>query len=238
MRAIGYKTSLPANDPNALVDIELPKPEPTGRDILVEVQAISVNPVDTKVRRGWAWGGRLAACWVGTPRESSWPSGLEVQTFKAGRRGVLCRRARPPRRQRRVPSRRRAHRRPQARNARLGRRPPPCRSPRSPPGRCCSTGSTSASPCQARPPAVLIIGGAGGVGSIAIQLARRLPISRSSPRPRGRRRRQWARDLGAHHVVDHRQAARRRGRSARPWRAGLRVLDHQYGASILPRSWS
>ena len=49
MRAVGYRsTSAPTTE--ALVDIELPEPEPTGRDLLVEVQAVSVNPVDTKVR--------------------------------------------------------------------------------------------------------------------------------------------------------------------------------------------
>ncbi len=51
MRAIGYQHSLPIDDPAALVDIELPRPEPVGRDLMVEVRAISVNPVDTKVRR-------------------------------------------------------------------------------------------------------------------------------------------------------------------------------------------
>jgi len=52
MKAIGYQKSLPVTDPAALVDIELPKPVASGRDILVRVEAISVNPVDTKVRRG------------------------------------------------------------------------------------------------------------------------------------------------------------------------------------------
>jgi NADPH:quinone reductase len=51
MRAIGHQACLPINDPAALVDIELPDPEPSGRDLLVEVRAVSVNPVDTKVRR-------------------------------------------------------------------------------------------------------------------------------------------------------------------------------------------
>ena len=41
----------PIADAASLVDIELPVPVPTGRDILVEVKAISVNPVDYKVRR-------------------------------------------------------------------------------------------------------------------------------------------------------------------------------------------
>jgi zinc-binding alcohol dehydrogenase family protein len=51
MKAIGYKTSLPITDSDALCDIEIEKPVASGRDILVEVKAISVNPVDTKIRR-------------------------------------------------------------------------------------------------------------------------------------------------------------------------------------------
>src|SRR4051794_22403325 len=50
MRAIGYQTSLPNADPASLTDIDLPRPEPTGHDLLVRVEAVSVNPVDTKVR--------------------------------------------------------------------------------------------------------------------------------------------------------------------------------------------
>lgn len=50
MKAIGYKTSHPITHPEALLDIELVKPVATGRDILVKVEAISVNPVDTKIR--------------------------------------------------------------------------------------------------------------------------------------------------------------------------------------------
>ncbi|MGH8355676.1 MAG: alcohol dehydrogenase catalytic domain-containing protein, partial [Pseudomonas sp.] len=51
MKAIAYRQSLPADDPQALLDIELPEPTPGPRDLLVAVKAISVNPVDTKVRR-------------------------------------------------------------------------------------------------------------------------------------------------------------------------------------------
>jgi zinc-binding alcohol dehydrogenase family protein len=50
MKAIGYIQSLPPSDPKSLFDFELPKPAPTGRDLLVAVRAVSVNPVDTKVR--------------------------------------------------------------------------------------------------------------------------------------------------------------------------------------------
>jgi len=50
MKAVGYAQSLDINDPKALKDIELLQPTPGARDLLVKVSAISVNPVDTKVR--------------------------------------------------------------------------------------------------------------------------------------------------------------------------------------------
>jgi NADPH2:quinone reductase len=51
MKAIGYRASLPVTDEQSLIDVELPMPVATGRDLLVKVMAVSVNPVDTKVRR-------------------------------------------------------------------------------------------------------------------------------------------------------------------------------------------
>src|SRR5246127_2495539 len=51
MKAVGYKKSPPIDAADALIDFEAPKPEPTGRDIRVAVKAISANPVDYKVRK-------------------------------------------------------------------------------------------------------------------------------------------------------------------------------------------
>ena len=51
MKAVGYKKSLPIDAAEALIDFETAKPEPSGRDIRVAVKAISVNPVDYKVRK-------------------------------------------------------------------------------------------------------------------------------------------------------------------------------------------
>src|ERR1700678_4518484 len=51
MRAVGYREPGSIDRGDALVEIELPSPPPRGRDILVEVKAVSVNPVDYKVRR-------------------------------------------------------------------------------------------------------------------------------------------------------------------------------------------
>ncbi|MCP3764057.1 zinc-binding alcohol dehydrogenase family protein [Domibacillus sp. A3M-37] len=50
MKAVGLTRYLPIEDPKSLVDVVVEKPKATGRDILVKVVAISVNPVDTKVR--------------------------------------------------------------------------------------------------------------------------------------------------------------------------------------------
>src|SRR6185437_2775632 len=54
MKAVGYRKNLPINTPKALEDAELPAPVPGVRDLLVRVHAVSVNPVDTKVRAGSA----------------------------------------------------------------------------------------------------------------------------------------------------------------------------------------
>ncbi|HWH90104.1 MAG TPA: zinc-binding alcohol dehydrogenase family protein [Pseudomonas sp.] len=84
MKAIAYYASLPISDANSLEDIELPEPVPGPRDLLVEVKAISVNPVDTKVRQnvapengaakvlGWDVAGVVKAV------------GSDVSLFKAG----------------------------------------------------------------------------------------------------------------------------------------------------------
>lgn len=50
MKAIGYRQAGPVTAADALVEFEAPEPEVGSRDLLVEVKAVSVNPVDTKVR--------------------------------------------------------------------------------------------------------------------------------------------------------------------------------------------
>ncbi len=51
MKAIGYQKSLPIENELSLQDIELETPTAHGHDILVEVKAVSVNPVDFKIRQ-------------------------------------------------------------------------------------------------------------------------------------------------------------------------------------------
>lgn len=84
MKAIGYQKSLPINDADSLIDIELPQPVASGHDLLVRIKAIAVNPVDYKIRQraapedgsykviGWDAVGEVVA------------TGEAVKNFKSG----------------------------------------------------------------------------------------------------------------------------------------------------------
>ena len=124
MRAIGYRKASPELD--HLEAFDIPRPKPEGRDLLVEVRAVSVNPVDYKVasgggpgsasRDGRNQGGRLRRRRGGRGNR---PRGA---AFQAGRRSVLRRQRRTPGRGHGVSSRRRTDRGPQAAHARFRRR--------------------------------------------------------------------------------------------------------------------
>lgn len=202
MRAVGYQTSLPIEDEAALQDITLPRPEPTGRDLLVEVRAVSVNPVDTKVRR-------RAAPEAGAWKVLGWDAagvvvaaGPEATRFRPGDAvfyaGVL---ERP------------------GTNAEfhlvderiVGGKPASLSFAEAAalPLTAITAWETLFDRLDVRKPvpgaanAILIVGGAGGVGSIATQLARRLTdltVIATASRPETK---DWCRALGAHHVVDH-----------------------------------
>jgi NADPH2:quinone reductase len=202
MKAVGYQQPLPISDADSLMDIELPRPTVGGRDLLVKVEAISVNPVDVKVRR--------RAAPEGTPyKVLGWDAagvvtgiGPESTLFKVGDEvyyaGSLTR---------------------QGTNAEwhlvderiVGKKPKSLDFPAAAalplttitawellfdrfgvrPGKPFGAGT------------VLIVGAAGGVGSILIQLARRLTgltVIATASRPETR---QWCLELGAHHVIDH-----------------------------------
>ena len=236
MRAVGYQQSLPIDQDASLIDVDLPQPEPGPRDLLVEIKAVSVNPVDTKVRmraQPEAGGVKVLGFDAAGIVRAVGARGLAVQ---AGRRGVLCRRHHPAGHQCGIPCGRRAARgrkpkslelrgsgRPAADHAhRLGDpvRPARRRSARS----------------RVRPMPLLIVGAAGGVGSVAIQLARHLTdltVIATASRPETQA---WAKELGAHHVIDHSQPLAAAGRGPRHRRAGLRLLDHPYGRRIFRRS--
>ena len=86
MKAIGYTTSLPITDENALTDVELAKPAASGRDALVKINAIAVNPVDFKIRQ-------RVSPENGEPKILGWDAvgevveaGNDVETLKVGDR--------------------------------------------------------------------------------------------------------------------------------------------------------
>ncbi|MGD9477203.1 zinc-binding alcohol dehydrogenase family protein [Shinella sp. G-2] len=202
MRAIAYQTPQAITAETALVDIDLPTPEPKGRDLLVEIRAVSVNPVDTKLRAnaapadgGWRVLGFDAAGIVKAV-------GPDVTLFKEGDAVFYAGAIDRP-----------------GTNAEfhlvderiVGRKPATL-----------DFAAAAALPLTAitawemlfdrlkvresvpgAANAILIIGGAGGVGSIAVQLARRLTdltVIATASRPETA---DWVKSLGAHHVVDH-----------------------------------
>ena len=202
MRAIGYQTSLPATDPASLTDIDLPKPTPTGHDILVAVHAVSVNPVDTKVRMraqpepgthkilGFDAAGIVDS--VG-PDVTRFQPGDPV--FYAGALGRSGTNAEFHLVDERI----------------VGTKPKSLSMPEAAalPLTAITAWETLFDRLDIRKPvpgagnSILIIGGAGGVGSIAIQLVRQLTdlvVIATASRPETQ---DWCRTLGAHHVLDH-----------------------------------
>lgn len=89
MKAIGFNQPLPISDERSLVDIELPDPEPGPNDLLVAVEAIAVNPADTKVRAS----ARPAA---GSWRILGWDAVGTVRAVGRDVSGVVCGRGRNP----------------------------------------------------------------------------------------------------------------------------------------------
>jgi zinc-binding alcohol dehydrogenase family protein len=215
MKAIALTRYLPISDPQSLFDVELPKPAPRSRDLLVRVEAISVNPVDTKIRApkpkletepkvlGWDAAGVVES--VG-PGVTQFKPGDEV--YYAGdvnRPGCNSEF--------------------QLVDERLAGRKP----------RKLSFAEAAAMPLttitawealfervdidragKSRGKSLLIIGGAGGVGSIAIQLAKLagLKVIATASRPETRK---WVQSFGADEVIDHHQ----------PLPAQLAALGHK-----------
>ncbi|WP_114814467.1 zinc-binding alcohol dehydrogenase family protein [Paraburkholderia kururiensis] len=210
MKAMGYYRSLPISDPESLVDLDLPDPQPGAHDLLVEVRAVSVNPVDVKVRAG-------KAPEAGQPKVLGWDAsgvvravGAGVTLFKPGERvwyaGSLLRPGTNS--ELHLVDERLVGRMPEKLNFaeaaalpltsltawellfdRLG----------------AAEGTTNAAAKAAgsQPQTLLVIGAAGGVGSILVQLARQLTgltVIGTASRPETV---QWVKDLGAHHVIDH-----------------------------------
>lgn len=204
MKAVGFNQPLPISDPRSLVDIDLPEPECGAHDLLVEVRAIAVNPADTKVRAS-------AQPAPGTWRILGWDAaglvlsvGTAVSGFKPGDRvfyaGAIDRPG--------------CYAERQAVDARIVAHAPSSLDDEDAaalPLTALTAWETlfdrlkveQSVPGAAH--AILIIGGAGGVGSMTIQLAcalTGLTVIATASRPESAA---WARKLGAHHVIYHSQ---------------------------------
>lgn len=202
MKAVGYKKSLPIEHQDALIDFETAKQDPKGRDIRVAVKAISANPVDYKVRK-------RAAPPEGETKILGYDAagvvdavGPEVTLFKPGDEvfyaGSILRQGTNS--EFHLVDERIVGSKPKSLSFAQGAALP-------------LTSITAwellfdrlgAVPGKSVDPRTLLItGGAGGVGSILIQLARRLTgltVVATATRPESQK---WCLDLGAHAVIDH-----------------------------------
>jgi zinc-binding alcohol dehydrogenase family protein len=206
MKAVGYIKSLPINDPESLQDIELLQPIATGRDLLVKIKAIAVNPVDCKIRtRVSATGGEYKVLgWDAVGEVVA--TGETVTEFKPGDvvyyAGDLNRQGSNAEYQR-VDERL------------VGIKP-----------RSLSDAEAAALPLtsitaweilfehlgikQQSPDSIeksgeviLVVGAAGGVGSILLQLARAITGATLIATASRENSAAWVKKLGAHYVVDH-----------------------------------
>jgi len=201
MKAVGYYRNLPIEAPNALEDLDLAAPVPGARDLLVRVKAVSVNPVDTKVRKASPPPGDQA-------RVLGWDAvgvvevvGPQAEGFRAGDRvwyaGSITRPG--------------ANSELHTVDARIVSKAPTSLSD----AHAAALPLTAITAWEllfdrlaverdgAEGRTIMIVGAAGGVGSILIQLARqltRLRIIATASRPESR---DWCLALGAHVVIDH-----------------------------------
>ncbi|MDQ7990783.1 MAG: zinc-binding alcohol dehydrogenase family protein [Candidatus Dactylopiibacterium sp.] len=201
MKAIGYQQALPITHADSLRDIEIDAPVASGRDLLVEVAAIAVNPVDTKIRANVAppAGETKVIGWdaVGIVRAV----GADVSLFKPGDRvwyaGSLTRPG--------------ANAELHLVDERIAGHAPSTLADAQAAALPLTTLTAwellfdrlEVAPGKQQGDAILIVGAAGGVGSILTQLARRLTgltVIGSASRAETEA---WVRGLGAHHVIDH-----------------------------------
>lgn len=202
MKAIAYYQSLHADHPEALQDVQLADPIPGPHDLLVMVRAISVNPVDTKIRLG-------VSPENGAAKVLGWDAagivkavGSEVRLFKPGDRvfyaGAIDR-AGANSELHLVDERIVGHMPKQLSFAEAAALPLTAITAWELLFERLQIAEGSADLGQS----LLVVGAAGGVGSILIQLARRLTgltVIGTASRPETQA---WVRELGAHHVIDH-----------------------------------
>ncbi len=198
MRAVGYRKSLPIDDQESLVDLELPVPAPGPHDLLVRVEAVSVNPVDTKVRSGVDPDGELKVLGYDAAGVVE-AVGDEVTLFAVGDEvyyaGNIAR-AGTNSEYHLVDERITGHKPTSLDFTDAAALPLTTITAWETLFDRFKLGADSTG-------TLLVTGAAGGVGSMVVQLARALTgltVIGTASRPESR---QWVTELGAHHVVNH-----------------------------------
>ena len=235
MKAVAYRKPLPIDHADSLIDIELPAPQARGRDLLVKVKAISVNPVDVKIRAnvapaegedkviGWDAAGVVKA--VGPdvtlfkPGDEVWYAGDLTRPGTNSELHLVDERI-------------------------VGHKP-----------KNLDFAHAAALPLTAitawellfdrlevsrdkgvQGQSLLVTGAAGGVGSILVQLARQLTgltVIGTASRPETAA---WVKELGAHHVIDHgkplNEEIARLGLPPVTYVASLTHTDHHWTAIV------
>ncbi|MEW8628219.1 MAG: zinc-binding alcohol dehydrogenase family protein [Candidatus Thiodiazotropha sp.] len=206
MKAIGYSESLPIERPDALLDIELPQPIATGRDLLVKVDAIAVNPVDYKIRQnmvptdgayrvlGWDAVGEVVA------------TGDAVTAFKPGDKvfyaGDLNRQGSNAEYQL-VDERLVGHKPKSLSDEEAAALPLTAITAWELLFEHLAITQVSPETTEKSDEVILVVGAAGGVGSILLQLAATITGATTIATASRQRSQAWVKQLGADHVIDH-----------------------------------
>jgi len=209
MKAIAYKKSLPIDQADSLIDIELPQPIATGRDILVKVNAIAVNPVDYKVRLNMppAEGEAKVLGWDAVGEVIA--TGESAQNFKAGDvvyyAGDFTRQGSNAEYQ--LVDERIVGLKPKSvSDAEAAALPLTTITAYELLFEHLNIKQQKAGSTEKSKEVLLVVGAAGGVGSILVQLAKAITgatIIATASRPSSK---EWVTNLGANYVVDHTQA--------------------------------
>lgn len=218
MKAVGYFQSLPISNDEALVDIEISQPVATGKDLLVKVNAIAVNPVDYKIRQnvspvnnqhkviGWDAVGEVVA------------TGEDVRAFKPGDKvfyaGDLNRQGSNAEFQL-VDERLVGHKPKSLSDVEAAALPLTSITAWELLFEHLQIKQTSPRSQTQSDEVILVVGAAGGVGSILIQLVKAISGATVIATASRESSQNWVRELGADYVVDH----------AKPLPAQIAALD-------------
>ncbi|HLQ40689.1 MAG TPA: zinc-binding alcohol dehydrogenase family protein [Tetragenococcus sp.] len=207
MKAVGVYQYLPIDEPKSLVDISLTKPTASGHDLLIKIKAISVNPVDTKQRAAKERKGKEARTLGWDAAGIITAAGEKVTSFKTGDEVFYAGSVNRPGcySEYQLVDERLVAKKPKTLNF----------------IQAASLPLTSLTASEAlferldishnlssnASHKILIINGAGGVGSIAVQLAKSVELTVIATASR-KETTTWVKELGADFVINHRQSFR------------------------------